>query len=118
MKSYHHQGKSCVANGTASTGGVGVVLYKDLTGLEAGAQYDFSLLACTLNGAAPLPKLSLKTRETENVTTIKTFNSRSWTPLKGSFIATATSMRLEIHGHEPQGATGNDYAITDILITG
>ncbi|WP_256666360.1 MULTISPECIES: hypothetical protein [unclassified Pseudomonas] len=110
-------GKTCVANGTASTASVGVVLYKDFTGLQVGASYEFSILACTYNGAAPMPRLSLRT-SSGVVTGVTTFYSMGWTPLKGTFVASATSMRLEIWSHEPSGISGNDYAITDIRVRG
>lgn len=110
-------GKTCVANGTASTAAVGNVLYKDFTGLLVGATYEFSILACTYNGAAPMPRLSLRTNAGA-VTGIMTFSYMAWTPLRGTFVASNTSMRLEIWSHEPTGISGNDYGITDIRVRG
>lgn len=110
-------GKTCVANGTASTAAVGNVLYKDFTGLLVGASYEFSIVACTYNGAAPMPRLSLRAGGAA-ITAITTFNTMAWTPLRGTFIASATSMRLEIWSHEATGISGNDYAITDIRVRG
>ncbi len=110
-------GKTCVANGTASTAAVGNVLYKDFTGLLVGASYEFSILACTYNGAAPLPRLSLRAGSGV-LTPVTTFYNMAWTPLKGTFIASATSMRLEVWSHEPTGISGNDYGITDIRVRG
>ncbi|WP_460134947.1 hypothetical protein [Pseudomonas sp. S1_E04] len=110
-------GKSCVANGTVSTAAEGNVLYKDFTGLLVGASYEFSILACTYNGAAPMPRLSLRAGSGA-VTAITTFQNMAWTPLKGTFIADATSMRLEVWSHEPSGSSGNDYGITDIRVRG
>ncbi|MGY2290043.1 hypothetical protein ACW9H6_09085 [Pseudomonas sp. SDO528_S397] len=110
-------GKPCVRNGTASIGGIGSVLYKDFTGLEVGRSYEFSLLACTYNGAAPMPKLSLRTNMGA-VTAVTTFYTMAWAPLKGNFVANASNMRLEVWSHEGEGITGNDYAITDIRVRG
>ncbi|NVZ53000.1 hypothetical protein HX792_21845 [Pseudomonas sp. B6002] len=117
MRYASYFGKPCVANGTASTAAVGNVLYKDFTGLLVGATYEFSILACTYNGAAPLPRLSLRAG-TGAVTAVTTFYYMAWTPLKGTFVANATSMRLEIWSHESTGISGNDYAITDIRVRG
>lgn len=110
-------GKTCVANGTASTAGVGNVLYKVFTGLVVGATYDFSILACTYNGAAPLPRLSLWA-SAGAVTPVTTFYNMAWTLLRGTFVANAPTMQLEIRSHESSGASGNDYAITDIRVSG
>jgi len=110
-------GKTCVANGTVNTAAVGNVLYKDFTGLLVGATYEFSVLACTYNGAAPMPRLQLRAGALI-VTPITTFSAMAWTSLKGSFVADASSMRLEIWSHEPSGASGNDYGITDIRVRG
>ncbi|NIL60081.1 hypothetical protein HCB18_27860 [Salinispora arenicola] len=35
--------KSCIVNGTASSGTAGIILYKDVTGLEVGRSYRFSM---------------------------------------------------------------------------
>lgn len=110
-------GKTCVANGTASTAAVGNVLYKDFDGLLKGATYEFSILACTYNGAAPMPRLSLRAGS-EAVTAVTTFSTQAWTSLKGTFVAKTSAVRLEIWSHEPSGASGNDYAITDIRVRG
>ncbi|MEJ5282914.1 hypothetical protein WH299_27020 [Pseudomonas sp. MYb541] len=115
MRSAYYFGKYCVANGTESAAAVGVVLYKDFTGLDIGRTYEFSILGCTYNGEAPMPKLLLVAGG-RGITGVTTFSSMSWTPLRGTFVATAASIRLEIFSYEPEGATGNDYGITDIRV--
>lgn len=117
MRYANYFGKSCVANGTANHAAVGTVLYKDFTGLQIGRSYEFSILGCTYNGAAPMPRLQLRAAGAA-VTGVTTFTSMQWTPLKGTFVAGATSMRLEIYSYEQNGASGNDYAITDIRVRG
>lgn len=117
MRSAYYFGKYCVANGTASSAAVGVVLYKDFTGLDIGSTYEFSILGCTYNGAAPMPKLQLVAGGV-GITSVTTFSSMSWTPLRGTFVARAASIRLEIFSYEPEGASGNDYGITDIRVRG
>lgn len=111
-----HAGKSCLVNWTHRPAVLGVVLYKDFTGLEVNRRYEFSMIACSLNATPALPKLSLRTNAGA-VTNVTTFSSTAWAPLKGSFVASAESMRLEILNHEVAGY-GNDYAFTDIRVHG
>ena len=111
-----HAGKSCLVNWTHRPAVLGVVLYKDFTGLEVNRRYEFSMIACSLNATPALPKLSLRTNAGA-VTNVTTFSSTAWAPLKGSFVASAESMRLEILNHEGAGY-GNDYAFTDIRVHG
>jgi hypothetical protein len=111
-----HGGKPCMLNWTHFPGLVGAVLYKNFNGLEVGQSYEFMMLASSLNGVPEYPKLSLRTNA-GIVTPVTAFFSTAWTPLKGSFIANATSMRLEIWSHETSG-NGNDYAFTDIRVRG
>lgn len=111
-----HAGKSCLVNWTHRPAVLGVLLYKDFTGLEVNRRYEFSMIACSLNATPALPKLSLRTNAGA-VTNVTTFSSTAWAPLKGSFVASAESMRLEILNHEGAGY-GNDYAFTDIRVHG
>ncbi|WP_338475362.1 hypothetical protein [Pseudomonas khavaziana] len=111
-----HAGKSCLVNWTSRPAVLGVLLYKDFTGLEVNRRYEFSMIACSLNATPALPKLSLRTNAGA-VTNVITLSSTAWTPLKGSFVASAESMRLEILNHEGAGY-GNDYAFTDIRVHG
>ncbi len=111
-----HGGKSCMLNWTYFPGVLGVLLFKDFTGLEVGRSYEFSMLACSLNGVPELAKLSLRTNA-GGVTGVTILSSTAWITMKGNFIATAASMRLEIVNHETAGY-GNDYAFTDIRVRG
>ncbi|OPA87264.1 hypothetical protein BFW86_19820 [Pseudomonas fluorescens] len=109
-------GRNCVKNGTASIAYAGSVLLKTYSGLRVGHRYEFSILACSYNGASPLPKLSLVAGG-QSLTGITTFY-QSWSTLQGFFVANATSMTLEVYSHEQNGQSGNDYAITNILVKG
>lgn len=111
-----HGGKSCMLNWTALPAVLGVLLFKNFTGLEVGHSYEFSMLACSLNGVPELAKLSLRTNAGA-VTGVTTLSSTTWITMKGSFTATAPSMRLEIVNHESAG-NGNDYAFTNIRLHG
>ncbi|WLI05005.1 hypothetical protein PSH66_20715 [Pseudomonas sp. FP597] len=106
----------CVKNGTASVAYIGPVLQKVYSGLRVGHRYEFSILACSYNGASPLPRLSLMAGS-QQVAAI-TYFSQYWSTLQGSFTANATSMTLAVHSHEKDGQSGNDYAITNILVKG
>lgn len=108
-------GKSCIANGTASSGTAGIILYKDVTGLEVGRSYHFSMLGCTYNGAAPLPQLSLMTNAGA-VTPVTTFSAMAWRKIEGTFVATGSSMQLRVMSWLASGADGNDFAMTDLLV--
>lgn len=106
----------CVKNGTASVAYRGPVLQKVYSGLRVGHRYEFSILACSYNGASPLPRLSLMAGS-QQVAPI-TYFSQYWSSLQGFFVANATSMTLAVHSHEETGQSGNDYAITNILVKG
>lgn len=107
--------KSCIVNGTASSGTAGIILYKDVTGLEVGRSYRFSMLGCTYNGAAPLPQLSLRTNAGA-VTAVTTFTAMAWRKIEGTFVASSSSMQLQVVSHLASGASGNDFAMTDLLV--
>jgi hypothetical protein len=118
MKSDVVFGKPCVSNGTLSVAYAGAVLYKYFTGLRVGRTYQFSIEACTYNGAAPYPVLSLST-DAGTVTPPTTFSSMSWKLLSGSFVATASTMRLNVNSWVTEGApSGMDYAITNNRVKG
>lgn len=118
MKSDVVFGRPCVSNGTLSVAYAGAVLYKDFTGLKVGRTYQFSIEACTYNGATPYPILSLSTN-VGAVTASTTFSSMSWRLLSGSFVATTSTMRLNVNSWVTQGAaSGMDYAITNIRVKG
>ncbi len=118
MKSDVVFGKPCVSNGTLSVAYAGAVLYKDFTGLQVGRTYQFSIEACTYNGAAPFPILSLSTNA-GTVAPSTTFSSMSWQLLSASFVATTSTMRLNVNSWVTQGAaSGMDYAITNIRVKG
>ncbi|WP_103733701.1 hypothetical protein [Pseudomonas sp. GZJR-8] len=108
-------GKSCIANGTASSGTAGVILYKNVTGLEVGRSYRFSMLGCTYNGAAPFPQLSLRTNAGA-VTAATLFTAMAWKRIEGVFVASSSSMQMQVVSHLASGASGNDFAMTDLLI--
>ncbi|WP_138762451.1 hypothetical protein [Pseudomonas lactis] len=108
-------GKPCIANGTASSGTAGVILYKNLTGLEVGRSYRFSMLGCTYNGAAPLPQLYLRT-DAGNVGAVTTFTAMAWREIALVFVASRSSMQMQILSDVGSGASGNDFAMTDCLI--
>ncbi|MEX5552754.1 hypothetical protein [Pseudomonas pergaminensis] len=107
--------KPCIANGTGTSGTAGVILYKDFTGLDVGRSYRFSMLGCTYNGAAPYPELSLRTNAGA-VTALTTFSAMAWRKIEGTFIASSSSMQLQVVSHVASGAGGNDFAMTDLLV--
>ncbi|MCK1787483.1 hypothetical protein L9Z73_25030 [Pseudomonas sp. TNT11] len=107
-------GKYCIANGTVTSGSSGVVLYKAFTGLEAGRSYRFSMLGCSYNGAAPLPVLALAANGSY-VTSAMTF-SMFWQKIEGIFVATGSSMTLQVYTLVASGADGNDFAMTDLKV--
>lgn len=118
MKSDVVFGRPCVSNGTLSVAYPGAVLYKDFTGLQVDRTYQFSIEACTYNGARPYPILSLSTNAGD-VTASTTFSSMSWRLLSGSFVATTSTMRLYVNSWVSEGAaSGMDYAITNIRVKG
>ncbi|UOK40397.1 hypothetical protein MJP36_11280 [Pseudomonas palleroniana] len=106
-------GKYCIANGTLSSGSSGVVLYKNFTGLEVGRSYRFSMLGCSYNGAAPLPVLALVVNG--NYLASSTF-SMSWKKIEGTFVATGSSMVLQVHTLVASGADGNDFGMTELKV--
>ena len=108
-------GKSCIANGTLSSGSAGIILYKDFDKLEVGRSYRFSMLGCTYNGAAPLPQLSLMTNAGA-VTPVTTFSAMAWRKIEGTFVATGSSMQLRVMSWVASGANGNDFAITELTV--
>lgn len=108
-------GKPSIANGTAYSGSAGVILYKNVTGLVVGRSYRFSMLGCTYNGAAPLPHLSLGT-DAGPVTAATIFTAMAWRKIEGTFIASSSSMQLRVLSHLSSGASGNDFAMTDLLL--
>ena len=111
------EGEPCLVNGTYNHGGVGVILYKDFAGLKVGNTYEFGMVVRRTNFADPVPKLSLKT-SAGPVTAITLFPGLAWMPLRGNFVANASTMRLEVWSHEASGATGNDYALDTIRVRG
>jgi hypothetical protein len=108
-------GKPSIANGTVASGTAGVILYKNLSGLEVGRIYRCSMLGCTYNGASPYPQLSLQTNAGA-VSPVTTFTAMAWTLIEGTFVASSSSMQLQVVSHLSSGASGNDFAMTDLLV--
>lgn len=109
-------GNECLENITYSRDSSGVVLIKTFDQLEAGLRYEFGLSVRRLNNYNPVPVLSLQT-SSGPVTAQTTITDLSWHPLKGEFMADASTMQLWIYSHEPDiGIRGNDYGLDDILV--
>jgi hypothetical protein len=73
------------------------------------------MFGCSYNGAAPYPQMSLATNA-GSVTPVTTFPAMAWRKIEGTFVANATSMQVRVMTHVASGVTGNDMAVTDLLI--
>lgn len=112
----NREGTWCLENMTYSPNSSGIVVFKTINHLEVDRCYEFGLSVRRLNGADPVPRLSLET-SSGAVTEETQITDLSWHTLKGTFKADASSMQLRIKSHESDTRIrGNDYGLTRILV--
>ena len=101
-------------NWTYTNNSQGVFLKRDYSGLELGADYEFSISIRRVNDAPAVPQVSLLVDGRTLVGPVH-IPSQSWQTLKGTFSATATTMMLALYNHVATGI-GNDYAVDNIRV--
>lgn len=103
-----------LVNKTYTNNSQGVFLQKNVIGLKVNASYEFSVLIRGMNGAPPLPIISLLVEGQTLVGPVEIVGL-NWLTLKGVFFAKTQTVKLELFSHIATGI-GNDYGIDDIRV--
>jgi hypothetical protein len=103
----HEQGNWRLNNYTHAENSAGVVIQKTFTNLEINANYRFHVGLVRYDGRYAYPILSLLVNGGA-ITSPLSLTSRVWTTLWGNFVATSSTMTVQVYSHVNTG-NGNDW---------